>query len=85
MTIDEFGKRLTQAESAIYENDDPRTALIYLHKLLDLVESAAFYARHAASNEAQRIALANINHEAHERAGQVLGYIQERVRKEGNT
>ncbi len=82
MTINEFGQLISKAEDAIYENENPKAALIYLHKVLALAEDTAFCAQHAASDEAHRIALANIASEAHERAGQVLGFIQELVREE---
>lgn len=79
MTLNDFGKILEQAENVIIENKDPITALIYLHKVLDLVESAADFAQISASDNDKRIVLANIKHEAHERRGQVLGFIQQIV------
>lgn len=82
MNINDFSKLITQAESAAAENEDPKTALIFLHKLLDLVESAADYARFTIQDKDKRIVLANIKHEAHERQGQILGFIQDIVREE---
>ncbi len=82
MTTNDFDKLLTQVETAIYENENPRAALIYLYKLLVLVETAAFCVQRYASSEAKRIALANIISEAHERGGQIVGFVQELVREE---
>ncbi len=83
MNINDFSKLITQAESAAAENEDPKTALIFLHKILELVEGATYYAMFSASSPDKRIALANIKSEAHERSAQVIGFIQEMVSEEG--
>ncbi len=83
MTTQEFDRLIAKAESAAAENEDPKTALIFLHKILELVEEATYYAMFSASSPDKRIALANIKSEAHERSAQVIGFIQEMVSKEG--
>ncbi len=86
MTIDEFGKLLTKVKSAIYENSDHKTALIYLHKLLWLVECAADDARlNPTCLISMNAPLIDIRHEAHERGAQILGFIQKLSREEDNT
>ncbi len=83
MTTQEFDRLIAKAESAAAENEDPKTALIFLHKLLDLTGSAAYYAMFSASSPDKRIALDNIRDEVHERSAQVVRFIQEMVSKEG--
>ena len=83
MTIGEFDRLIAKAESAVAENEDPKTALIFLHKLLDLTGSAAYYAMFSALSPDKRIAFANIRDEVHERTAQINGFIQEIVREEG--
>ena len=81
MTISEFNELLSKVETAVTKNEDSKTALIYLHKVLGLLEEAAFYAWYSSSDEAQQVA-AGIKKEAHEHTGKVLGFIQELVREE---
>ncbi len=81
MTVSEFSELISKAKTAIDENENLKTALIYLHKVLGLLEEAAFYAWYSSSDEAQQVA-AGIKKEAHERAGKVLGFIQQLVREE---
>lgn len=83
MTISEFDRLMDKAETAAAENEDPKTALIFLHKVLELAEEVTYYAMFSASSPDKRIALANIRNEAHERAEQVNGFIQDMVREEG--
>lgn len=79
MTLNDFSKILAQAEDAAAVNKDPITAMIYIHKAFDLVESITDYAKTTVSDNEQRIVLADIKHEAHERRGQVLRIIQQLV------
>ncbi len=83
MTTQEFDRLIDKVESAIDENEDQRTALIYLHKLLGLMEGAAFCAWYYSTSEDQHPVLSGIKSEAHERSAQVIGFIQEMVREEG--
>ncbi len=83
MTIKDFDELLSKVEIAVIENGNHKTALIYLHKILYLVENAAEYTRIAADcPRLMKAPLADIRHKAHLQGAQVLGFIQQLAREE---
>ncbi len=76
MTINEFEKLLSKVETAVIKNENPKAALIYLYKILDLVEDAAECARlDDGCPRSMKTPLADIGREANKRSDKVLGFI----------